>query len=198
MRNILILSAVATALAVPTAAQAQRVPAAAIALVDTNKVYNQCNACRTAQAQLQTQITAFQNRQQTLANQLQPERQAIQAAINALNGKEPDAALKTRVQAFQTKSEQAQQELQRTEQNIQSIRANIIRQIEDKVGPAVQQVMAQRGANIAIDMEGTIAHGAGTDITDGVLAAINTTLTSISVTPLPQQQQQQQQQPQGR
>jgi outer membrane protein len=196
MRNLLILSAAAAAIAAPTATQAQRAPAAVIVLVDTNKVYNQCNACRTAQAQLQSQLTAFQNRQQTLANQLQPERQAIQAAINALNGKEPDAALKTRVQAFQTKSEQAQQEMQRTEQNIQSIRANIIRQIEEKFGPAVQQVMAQRGANVAIDMEGTIAHGPGTDITDGVLAALNTTLTAISVAPLPQQQQQQQ--PQGR
>jgi outer membrane protein len=196
MRNIMILCAAAAALAVPAAASAQRAPAAVIVLVDTQKVYNDCNACKTAQAQFQAQATAAQNRQKTLAGQLQPERDAIQKAIEALNGKEPDAALKTRVQNYQTKSEQAQQEVARAEQNLQSIRANIIRQIDAKFGPAVSQVMAAQGANIAVDMEGTIAHGAGTDVTPAVLAALNSTLTSISVAPLPQQAQQQQ--PQGR
>lgn len=196
MRNLLILSAAAAALAIPAAASAQRAPAAVIVLVDTQKVYNDCNACKTAQSQFQAQATTAQNRQKTLAGQLQPERDAIQKAIEALNGKEPDAALKTRVQNYQTKSEQAQQEVAHAEQNLQSIRANIIRQIDAKFGPAVSQVMAAQGANIAVDMEGTIAHGAGTDVTAAVLAALNSTLTSISVTPLPQQTQQQQ--PQGR
>ena len=196
MRNLLILSAAAAVLAIPAAASAQRAPAAVIVLVDTQKVYNDCNACKTAQSQFQAQATAAQNRQKTLAGQLQPERDAIQKAIEALNGKEPDAALKTRVQNYQTKSEQAQQEVARAEQNLQSIRANIIRQIDAKFGPAVSQVMAAQGANIAVDMEGTIAHGAGTDVTAAVLAALNSTLTSVSVTPLPQQAQQQQ--PQGR
>lgn len=196
MRHILILSAAAAALAVPAAASAQRAPAAVIVLVDTSKVYNDCNACKTAQAQFQAQATAAQNRQKTLAGQLQPEHEAIQKAIDALNGKEPDAALKARIQAYQTKSEQAQQEVANAEQNLQSVRANIIRQIDTKFGPAVSQVMAAQGANIAIDMDGTIAHGAGTDVTAAVLAAVNASLPSISVTALPQQAQQQQ--PQGR
>lgn len=196
MRHILILSAAAAALAVPAAASAQRAPAAVIVLVDTSKVYNDCNACKTAQAQFQAQATAAQNRQKTLAGQLQPEHEAIQKAIDALNGKEPDAALKARIQAYQTKSEQAQQEVANAEQNLQSVRANIIRQIDTKFGPAVSQVMAAQGANLAIDMDGTIAHGAGTDVTAAVLAAVNASLPSISVTALPQQAQQQQ--PQGR
>jgi Skp family chaperone for outer membrane proteins len=190
------LSAAAAALAIPAAASAQRAPAAVIVLVDTSKVYNDCNACKTAQAQFQAQATAAQNRQKTLAAQLQPEHEAIQKAIDALAGKQPDAALRTRVENYQKKSEDAQQEIARAEQNLQSIRANIIRQIDVKFGPAVSQVMAQQGANIALDMDGTIAHGPGTDVTAAVLAALNSTLSSISVTPLPQQQQQQQ--PQGR
>jgi Skp family chaperone for outer membrane proteins len=196
MRNFLIVSAAAAALAVPTAASAQRAPAAVIVLVDTSKVYNDCNACKTAQSQFQAQATAAQNRQKALAAQLQPEHEAIQKAIDALGGKQPDAALKTRVENYQTKSEQAQQEVARAEQNLQSIRANIIRQIDVKFGPAVSQVMTQQGANIALDMDGTIAHGGGTDVTAAVLVALNASLSSISATPLPQQQQQQQ--PQGR
>jgi Skp family chaperone for outer membrane proteins len=196
MRNLLILSTAAAALAIPAAASAQRAPAAVIILVDTGKVYNDCNACKTAQAQFQAQATAAQNRQKTLAGQIQPEHEAIQKAIDALGGKQPDAALRTRIEAYQKKSEDAQREMAAAEQNLQSIRANIIRQIDARFGPAVSQVMTQQGANIALDMDGTIAHGAGTDATAAVLAALNASLSSISVTPLPQQPAQQQ--PQGR
>jgi Skp family chaperone for outer membrane proteins len=195
MRKLLMLLAASAAVAVPSLASAQRAPAAVVVLVDTNKVYNDCNACKTAQAQFQAQATAAQNRQKTLPAQLQPEHEAIQKAIDALNGKQPDAALRTRIEAYQKKSEDAQQEVARAEQNLQSIRANIIRQIDVKFGPAVSQVMAAQGANIAVDMEGTIAHGPGTDVTAAVLAALNASLPSVSVTPLPQAQQQQ---PQGR
>jgi Skp family chaperone for outer membrane proteins len=196
MRKLIMLLAASAVVAIPSVASAQRAPAAVVVVVDTNKVYNDCNACKTAQAQFQAQATAAQNRQKALAAQLQPEHEAIQKAIDALNGKQPDAALKTRIEAYQKKSEDAQQEVARAEQNLQSIRANIIRQIDVKFGPAVSQVMAAQGANLAIDMEGTIAHGAGTDVTAAVLAALNTSLASISATPLPQTQQQQQ--PQGR
>lgn len=196
MRKFLILSAVASAFAAPTAAQAQRAPAAVVVVVDTNRIYRECNACRTAQQQLQTQVTSLQNRQQTLATQLRTESQSLQTAVQALAGKEPDAALRKRVQDFQQRQEQAQQELGRMEQNIQSIRANVVRQIDERMRPAINQVMTQRGANIALDVEATLAHAQGTNVTDAVLAALNAALPSVSVTPLPQQQQQQQ--PQGR
>jgi len=196
MHKLLILSAAVATIAAPMAAQAQRAPAAVVVVVDTNRIYRECNACRTAQQQLQTQVTSLQNRQQTLATQLRTEGQSLQTAVQALAGKEPDAALRKRVQDFQAKQEQAQQELARMEQNIQSIRANVVRQIDERMRPAISQVMTQRGANIAVDVEATLAHGQGTNVTDAVLAALNAALPSVSVTPLPQQQQQQQ--PQGR
>lgn len=189
MRNMLILAAVsAAAVASPTAALAQRAPAAVVVVVDTNRVYAECNACKTAQASLQSQINALQTRKNTLAGQLQPEGQAIQAAINALNGKEPDAALKARVQAFQKQEQSAQDELEKSQANIQSIRQNVLQQINAKLDPAINSVMAQSGANLAVDVEATLAHTTAVDVTNAVLAALNATLPSVSLTPLPQQQ----------
>ncbi len=196
MRNLIILTAAVAAVAVPATAQAQRVPAAVVVVVDTDKVYSDCNACRTAKTQLQAQAQAFKNRQQTLSNQLRPEAEAIQKAVQALNGKEPDAALQKRAQDFQDKEQQANQELQNMQQNLQSINANVIRQIDAKYNPAVSQVMTQRGANLAVDVGATIAHVPALDVTDAVIAAVNATLPAVSLTPLPQAQQQQQ--PQGR
>lgn len=190
MRHILTSAAlVASAVAVPTAAHAQRAPAAVVVVVDSSRIYRECTACRTAQASLQSQVNALQARQQALATPLRSEGQAIQAAIRALGGKEPDAALRARVQAFQTKERQANEELQRAQSNLQSIQQNVLRQINARLSPAVNQVMVQRGANIAVDVDATIAHAQGTEVTDAVLAALNATLPSVSLTPLPAQQQ---------
>ena len=110
--------------------------------------------------------------------------------------KQPDAALTNRVKAFEQRQDAANQELAKGQQNIQSIQANVVRQINEKLRPAINTVMTQKGANIAVDVGSTLAHGTGTDITNEVLAALNTALPAVSLTPLPQQQTQQT--PQGR
>jgi len=196
MRNLITIAALAAStIAIPTAAQAQRAPAAVIVVVDSERVYRECTACRTAQTQLQAQVTALQTRQQALTTQLRPDGQSIQTAIQALNGREPDAALRTRVEAFQKRQEAANQELSRGQQNIQSIQANVLRQINERLAPAINQTMVARGANVALDVGATLARAQGLDVTTDVLAALNRTLPSLSLTPMPQQQQQR---PQGR
>jgi Skp family chaperone for outer membrane proteins len=187
-----------TLLVSPAVAQAQapaaaRAPAAVIVVVDSERIYRECTACRTAQTQLQSRVTGLQTRQQTLLNQLRPEEQSIRTAITALGGKEPDAALRARVTAFQKKQEDANQELARSQQNIQSIQANVLRQINERLGPAINQVMVARGANIAVDVDATLARSQGLDVTTDVLAALNRVLPTVSLTPTPAQQQ-----PQGR
>ena len=199
MKTIISLAALmASAIAVPSAASAQQAPAAVVVVVDTDRIYRECTACKSAQTQLQTRLTAFQNRQQTLSNQLRTEGQPLEAAVQALGGKEPDAALRARIQAFQTKQDQANQELSRTQQNLQSIQANVMRQINARMGPIINQVMTARGANLAVDVGATLAHAQGVNVTSDVLARLNTALPSVSLTPLPAQPQQQRQQPQGR
>ena len=198
MKTILTIAALAAgALALPSAAAAQRAPAAVVVVVDSSRIYRDCTACKTAQTQLQSRVAALQTRQQTLANQLRPESQAIQAAIQALAGKAPDAALRARAEAFQKKQDDANQELGRSQQNIQSIQANVVRQINVRLNPVINQVMTARGANIALDVDATLAHAQAVDVTTEVLAGLNRVLPSVSLTPLPAAQQQQQQ-PQGR
>ena len=96
MRTLLVSAALAASAMLPSAASAQALPAAVIAVVDLDRVTQQCNACRTATAALKSQITNLQNREKTLATPLETEQKAIQTAIGALNGKEPDAAIACR------------------------------------------------------------------------------------------------------
>ena len=192
MKTLLVSAAFAAALVTPASASAQAIPAAVVAVVDLNRVTAECNACKTAQAALRSQVEAYQAREKSLATPLQTEQKSIQAAIDALKGKEPDAALKTRVQAFQTKQQQAAQELQNQQQQIQRNQQYISKQIQDKLNPIYQQVMQRRGATVLMDVEATLATSQSVDVTNDILAGLNSALPSI-VTTAPAQQA-----PQGR
>jgi Skp family chaperone for outer membrane proteins len=149
-----------------------------------------CTACRAAQAQLRTRASTLQTRAQTLQQQLETEGRPIQTAVDALNGKEPDAALRQRITAFQTKDRAAQQELATGQQNLQSTATHVQQQVGARLVQVVEQVRARRNAAIAISKNSTLANSAAVDVTSEVLTALNTALPSVSVTPLPQQQQQ--------
>jgi Skp family chaperone for outer membrane proteins len=198
MKTMLISAALAASI-IPSAATAQAIPGAVIAVVDLEKVTAECNACKTAAAALRSQATALQTRQQALAGPLQTEQKSIQAAIDALpQGKEPDAALKTRASAFQTKYEQAQQEIARGEQQLQRNQAYINQQVRDKLGPIYQQVMQRRGANIMVESGATLATSTSVDVTNDVLAALNAAMPTIQTQAPAQATTTQRQQPQGR
>lgn len=182
MKRLLISASLAASAVLPAAAHAQAVPAAVVAVVDLDKVSTDCNACKTAAAALRSQIQAYQTRESTLAAPLQTEGKALQAAVDALNGKEPDAALKTRVAAFQAKQQQGAQELQRQQQQIQRNQQYVQKQIADKLGPIYTQVMQRRGANIMIEQGATLAIANSVNVTADVIAALNVAMPTIQTT----------------
>ena len=195
MKTLLISASLIGSVVLPSAALAQAIPPAIVAVVDLEKVQSQCRACQTASAALRAQVTALQNRESTLATPLQTEGKSIQAAVDALNGKEPDAALQARIKAFQTKQQQGAQELQRQQQQIQRNQAYITQQIQAKLGPIYQQVMQKRGANVMVEQGATLASATAVDATNDVLTALNAQLPSLQTTAPATTQQQQ---PQGR
>lgn len=183
MKQLLVLASTLAAAAVPSAAQAQALPAAVIAIVDINKVTTDCNACKTASATLRSQATALQAREKALGEPLQSEAKSIQAAIDALKGKEPDAALQARIRTFQTKQQSGAAELQKKQTDLQRTQQFIQQQIAAKLGPIYTQVMTRRGANILMEVGSTLASGASIDVTADVTAGLNAALPTISTTP---------------
>jgi len=192
---IRLTAALIAASALATPALAQRVPAAQVAVVDLERVGRECNACKTASTALTSQVNAFNTRRQQLTTQLQPERAQLQAAVTALAGKQPDAALTQRIQAFQQKEANAAQELERQQTQIQRNQAHISQQINAKLVPLLQPAMERRGANVLVDTGAALRSAPGLDITNDVLAALNGVLTTVSTTAPAQTQQQN---PQGR
>jgi Skp family chaperone for outer membrane proteins len=190
MKTLFVSAALAASVLLPAAAAAQAIPPAVVAVVDLQRVTADCTACKTASAALRTQVTNFQNREKALATPLETEGKAIQAAITALQGKEPDAALQARARAFDTKRQSAAQEVQRLQQQIQRNQQHIQQQIAAKLGPIYQQVMQRRGANLMVEAGTTLATTRSVDVTADVLAALNTAMPTISTTAPAQPQQQ--------
>ena len=187
----------ALAATIPVAAPAQRIGPAVVAVVDTDRISRECTACRAAATQLQAQANALRTRQQQLQQQLQTQGQPLEQALQALNGRQPDAALQQRVTAFQQQQNTANQELQRSEQTLRSTTVHVQQQIAQRLQPVIANIAQARGATVAVDRGSTLFSAPGLDITNDVLAQLNQQLPSVSVTPLPQQQQTQQQ-PTGR
>jgi Skp family chaperone for outer membrane proteins len=192
MKRLLISASVAASAILPSVAHAQAIPGAVIAVVDLERVQSECTACKGAATALQSQASAIKAREQALTTPLQTEGQSIQTAINALNGKDPDAALQARIKAFDTKRQQGAQEIATRTQQFQRNQAYVAQQIQSKLNPIYSQVMQRRGANVLVEQGATLASASALDVTTDVLTALNTALPSVQTTAPAQQA------PQGR
>lgn len=201
MKKILTGTAAAVlALTIPVAANAQRLGAAVVAVADIERIGRECNACRAAQATLQQQLTSLQQRATQLGQPLQTESQQLQTAVNALNGKQPDAGLQQRIQAFQTRQNTANQELAREQQTFERNRAYVSQQLAEKLEPVYRTVMQNRGASVLVDAGVTLAISPSIDVTNDVMTLLNQQVSAFNTTapaPAAQPQQPQQPRPQG-
>ena len=88
----------------------------------------------------------------------QTEQKSIQTAIDALKGKEPDAALQARVTGVPDQAAAGRSRSSpRSEQQIQRNQAVHPAADRDKLGPIYQQVMQRRGANVMVETGTTLA-----------------------------------------
>jgi outer membrane protein len=179
----LILASLAASIAfLPTAASAQALSAPVVAVVDVQRATAQCNACKTALTQLEGQLAGLKTYQTSLEAPLRTEATSIQSAIAALAGKTPDAALQARAVGFQKRQDDAQRALAAREATFQRNRTYVLQQISAKLDPALNSVMAKRGANVMIDAANVVRAAPGVDVTTDVIAALNASLTTLGTT----------------
>jgi Skp family chaperone for outer membrane proteins len=188
---VLSLAVAVSALTFSGAAEAQQ---RSILVVDTDRILNECTACKAAATQLQSQVQSGRARAQQLESSLKTEADSLEKAVQALGAnKQPDAALQARIAAFRQKQQQGSTEMSTRESTIQSTQAHVQQQIGTKIVAIVEQSRARRQASVVVTKASALASDPAIDITGEVLAALNQQLPSVSVTPLPQQSK-----PQGR
>ncbi|MBC2668581.1 OmpH family outer membrane protein [Novosphingobium piscinae] len=180
-KNLIPAALAATLVALsPAQAQAQAALAPAkVAVVDLDRITRECNACKVASAALQGQVAAYEARANQLQTSLRPEAQYLEGALKALNGKEPDAALRTRVETFQRNQQAAGQELQTQQATLQRNQGYVREQLLTKLQTLYVPTMTKRGATVLVEVGTTLAYDPQFDVTNDLLAALNASLTTL-------------------
>lgn len=162
-------------------AVAQKLSPPTIVIVDMDRIVNESAAGKTAGTEIQTKVSTLRTRATTLQTQLKADAEAIQKgqADKTLAG----AALEARAKAFGDKQQQAQQELGRLENDVQRTRQYVVDQITDAANPIITAVMREKGASIALQEGATLQHSASLDITNDVIARLNTATPRVSTKP---------------
>ncbi|MCM8556756.1 OmpH family outer membrane protein [Sphingomicrobium sediminis] len=190
MKHLLAAASVlAAATTLPTAAFAQSVPDAKVGVVNTTQLATTCNACVTANAQLEAQAQVINARQQELQTALNTEAQAINTQIEALpEGAEPSAELSQRVQAFEIARAAANREIEGRDAALARNQQYVLRQINVALAPVWNEVLTARGLSVLMRAEDALAFSPSIDVTADVLQRLNTRLTTLqTVAPPPQQ-----------
>jgi outer membrane protein len=174
--------AIMAAAVAPATLRAQALPAPVAAVVDIGQIAQTCTACAAANQQLQAQGQALQARAQQLGAQLQTEARALQPLVDAIPaGGQPDAALAARIQSYQTLQQNADREINAGRERLQRNAQFVEEQLGQRLQPAINTVMQQRGATLVFDRRGLIAASPALDITPGVLALVNQNAAPFNV-----------------
>jgi outer membrane protein len=182
IKLLLSSAAVSLAVATPVALLAQPLPAPVAAVVNIGQIAETCTACTAANTQLQAQGTALQTRAQALATQIDAEARALQPLVNALPaGGQPDAALSARIQTYQTMQQNADRVINAGRERLQRNAQFVEQQLGERLRPAINAVMQQRGATLVFDRRSLIDASPTLDITAAVLALVNQNAAPFNV-----------------
>ena len=188
MKNILKIALLASAplaaiAALPTVAVAQVSPSVAIA--DLDEAVSKSNAGVLASNQIsityKAQIDAVQVRAQALNTELQNLRNAIGTAQRAANPNQ--AAIQTQVAAYQKREAEAQREIQTASLPFQTANAYAREQIAAKLEAAARAAMTKKKIGLLLKPEAAILNSTGFDVTNDIIAELNTLVANVSITP---------------
>ena len=180
-KAILLASAPVVLASMPTAASAQAVTNVAVANVE--EAVQRSGAFTVAVGQIKTtykaQIDAFDARQKSLQAELAPLVTAFQTAQRAPNPNQ--AALQTQATAIQTRQQSAQRELQTLALPFGRAQAYVEEQISAKLEPALKAAMTKRKVSLVVAPQATISYQPTADITNDIVAELNTLVPTVSI-----------------
>ncbi len=126
--------------------------------------------------------TRMQQLQQAVNAELTPERTAIQAegtAVEGLRASNPQQ-YQTRGQALVTRAQAFEQRVQLRAAELQATERRQVERISEAMEPIVQQIYAQRNCGLLVNRNAVFAGNPQMDITDAVIAQLNTRLPTLT------------------
>lgn len=165
----------------PAAAQSKL----GVGVVDVEQAMAKSNAFTTAMNQMKTtykaQIDAFNARKTTLDGELQTKATEIQNLQKTAGAS--SATVQPKIEAFRKRQAEIQQELSTLGRPIALAQAYVEDQISKKMADALKAAMTQTKVDLVLQPQATVSYQPAVDITDAVVAQLNTMVPNASITP---------------
>jgi Skp family chaperone for outer membrane proteins len=169
--------------ALPSVASAQA--AGSVAVANLDQAVERSNAYVLAVNQIKTtykpQIDAFDARSKVLNAEIQPLATAFDAARRAPNPNQ--AALQTQLTQLQTKQQSSQAELQKLYLPIGRAQAYAEEQIVTKLDTALKAAMNKKKVALVLAPQATVSYQPSVDLTNDIIAELNTAVTQVGIVP---------------
>ena len=163
----------------PAPQQNAQLPAPKILVIDRQGILRFSKVGQDIARQVQQLANQAKADMDNQSKALQAEGQALQQQIAILA---PDAKQK-KIDAFQQKEAGLQAQAQRREQQIQGGLLQAQGQVETVLGPILQGLMIQRGANLILDKNAVVfASSSQFEITQAAIDQLNQKLSTVKVT----------------
>ena len=163
----------------PAAPPPQALPAPKILVINRQAILQLSKVGQDIARQVQGYANQAKNDMAAQSKALQTEGQALQQQIAILSG---DAKQK-KIDAFQAKENALQGTAQRKEAAIQGGLLKAQQQVESVLGPILQGLMQQRGANMILDKNAVVfANSSAFDVTQSAIDQLNQKMSTVKVT----------------
>ncbi len=181
--TLLAAASIAAVSVAPIAAYAQA--AGGVAVANLDQAVERSNAYVLAVNQIKTtykpQIDAFDARSKALNAEIQPLAVAFDTARKQPNANQQ--ALQTQLTQLQAKQQNAQRELQGLYAPIGRAQAFAEEQIVQKLDAALKAAMVTKRVALVVSPQATVSYQPAVDMTNDIIAELNKTVASVSITP---------------
>jgi Skp family chaperone for outer membrane proteins len=173
----------------PKAAPSGATPAPVILVIDRNAILRASKVGQNIVQQVNAYTQAAEKEFKGTAASLRSQQSQLQQQVAILA---PDVKAK-KIKAFEGQQQAFQQKVQMRQAQIQGGVAQARQQVEAALGPILQQLMAERHANLLLDRQAIVLGTVNVDITGAAVQRLDQKLPTLKVqlvTPSPQMLQQ--------
>lgn len=175
---VLSMTGPATAVAQGAAAPAaQNTPAPKILVIDRTAILRASKVGQDIARQVKGYTDAAEKEFKGESDSLKSEGQALQQQLAILS---PDVK-KKKIAAFEAKQESFQKRVQVRQEQIQGGVMDARQQVEKALGPILQGIMAERGANLLLDRTAVVLGTVDVDVTGLAVDRLNKKMPTVKV-----------------
>lgn len=182
IKYIALVLAAVVGLTLSSGASAQnggKVPPAAIAVLDSQRIYRDAAALKGAREQLDKYRTSFQSEIAKEEEKLRAEQQEIARQRSVV----APEAFEQRTQAFQKKVNDLQKRIQERSQSLETMFNGVRKQITLEVVEILKDLSKERGFNVVLDRAQVLLFVDNKiDVTEEVLKRLDQRLPTVKVT----------------